>query len=179
MGLLIILIAILVAIIVARKSKELELEEAIKETYRHKDELVAKFGKLSPDEIVFSQELERNDKIILLVWAHGYSDDEAAELLETKDKTERRAKLSTVKRKITQKAEELYGNIPTDDSRAPISEDVKAFVWRRDNGKCVKCGSQEKLEFDHIIPHSKGGSDTERNIQLLCEKCNRSKGAGI
>jgi len=37
----------------------------------------------------------------------------------------------------------------------------------------------EKLEYDHIIPVSKGGSNTERNIQLLCEKCNRQKSATI
>lgn len=59
--------------------------------------------------------------------------------------------------------------------REQIPEDVKIFVWRRDEGRCVKCGSQEKLEFDHIIPISKGGSNTERNIQLLCESCNREK----
>jgi HNH endonuclease len=64
-------------------------------------------------------------------------------------------------------------------SRAPIAESVRLFVWQRDGGKCVKCGSQELLEFDHIIPVSKGGSSTERNIQLLCEACNRSKGATI
>lgn len=56
-----------------------------------------------------------------------------------------------------------------------ISSSVQDRVWKRDEGKCVKCGSNEKLEFDHIIPFSKGGANTYRNIQLLCEKCNRSK----
>ena len=56
-----------------------------------------------------------------------------------------------------------------------ISEQVKNAVWRRDEGKCVQCGSNENLEFDHIIPHSKGGANTKRNIQLLCESCNRKK----
>ena len=59
--------------------------------------------------------------------------------------------------------------------REKIPDDIKIFVWRRDEGKCVKCGSKESLEFDHIIPLSKGGSNTARNIQLLCEKCNREK----
>ena len=56
-----------------------------------------------------------------------------------------------------------------------ISQVVKDKVWKRDEGKCTQCGSREKLEFDHIIPHSKGGANTYRNIQLLCEKCNRTK----
>ena len=60
-----------------------------------------------------------------------------------------------------------------------IPSAVKLSVWRRDQGKCVECGSKEKLEYDHIIPVSKGGSNTERNIQLLCEKCNRKKSASI
>jgi len=63
--------------------------------------------------------------------------------------------------------------------RDRIPDTVRLFVWQRDLGKCVKCGNVEKLEFDHIIPLAKGGSDTERNIQLLCEMCNRVKGASI
>ena len=60
-----------------------------------------------------------------------------------------------------------------------IPREVQDRVWRRDEGKCVDCGSNENLEFDHIIPHSKGGANTYRNIQLLCEKCNRSKSDNI
>ncbi len=60
-----------------------------------------------------------------------------------------------------------------------ISQTVRASVWRRDGGQCIQCGSRERLEFDHIIPFSKGGSNTERNIQLLCEKCNRQKSNSI
>ena len=60
-----------------------------------------------------------------------------------------------------------------------ISRQVQDRVWKRDEGKCVNCGSKEKLEFDHIIPYSKGGSNTYRNIQLLCEKCNRVKSSNF
>lgn len=56
-----------------------------------------------------------------------------------------------------------------------IPKAVQREVWRRDYGRCVECGSKERLEYDHIIPFSRGGSNTARNIQLLCEKCNRKK----
>lgn len=64
--------------------------------------------------------------------------------------------------------------IPSDDSRY-ISPDVKKAVWERDGGRCVICGSRRQLEYDHHIPFSKGGSNTERNIRILCKECNRKK----
>ena len=63
--------------------------------------------------------------------------------------------------------------------RYSIPKNIKNEVWNRDSGKCTQCGSNQKLEFDHIIPVSKGGANTYRNIQLLCESCNRSKSAKI
>ena len=66
-------------------------------------------------------------------------------------------------------------NNPDEKRTRRISQRVKDLVWNRDNGKCIECGSNENLEFDHIIPHSKGGANTYRNLQLLCERCNRVK----
>jgi hypothetical protein len=36
--------------------------------------------------------------------------------------------------------------------REAISEKVRQEVWRLDEGRCVDCGSRDRLEFDHIIP---------------------------
>jgi 5-methylcytosine-specific restriction endonuclease McrA len=58
-----------------------------------------------------------------------------------------------------------------------IPQEVKIAVSARDGGVCRQCGSTEKLQFDHIIPASKGGANTVANIQLLCGRCNRAKAA--
>lgn len=65
------------------------------------------------------------------------------------------------------------------NGRQPIPDDVKIFVWQRDGGRCVKCGSNQNLEYDHIIPVSQGGGNSARNLQILCEECNRSKGGNL
>ncbi|MFE6864705.1 TerD family protein [Nocardia sp. NPDC057668] len=60
-----------------------------------------------------------------------------------------------------------------------IPQEVKAQVWQRDGGKCVECGDSHYLEFDHIIPLSRGGATSAQNLQILCRACNRVKGARI
>ena len=53
---------------------------------------------------------------------------------------------------------------------------VKQEVWKRDQGRCVECGKDNNLHFDHIIPYSKGGSSlVAENIQILCARHNLSK----
>jgi len=73
------------------------------------------------------------------------------------------------------KSRQDVGQNSETSTREPIPEQVRNEVWRRDGGKCVRCGSVRNLEFDHMIPVSKGGSNTARNLQLLCETCNRQK----
>ncbi len=41
--------------------------------------------------------------------------------------------------------------------------------------KCAKCGSEELLELDHILPRFAGGAATRENAQTLCRTCNRVK----
>jgi len=60
-----------------------------------------------------------------------------------------------------------------------ISQDVKTAVYQRDNGKCRECEATDYLEYDHIIPWSKGGANTVDNIQILCRRCNLKKGNSV
>ena len=60
-----------------------------------------------------------------------------------------------------------------------IPAKVRYKVYMRDEGKCVFCGSNLNIEFDHIIPFSKGGSHSVDNIRVLCQKCNRKRGNDI
>ena len=69
--------------------------------------------------------------------------------------------------------------------RALMTSSLREKIKERDNYTCQHCGlstEQEPnllLEIDHIIPLSKNGLTTEDNLQTLCWKCNRSKGAKI
>jgi HNH endonuclease len=84
--------------------------------------------------------------------------------------------LSKIRREV--EAFENMERLPS-ARRERIPEDVRMFVWQRDEGCCIKCGNRERLEYDHIIPVIEGGRNTARNIQLLCETCNRQKGKTI
>lgn len=60
--------------------------------------------------------------------------------------------------------------------RRVIPTEVKLEVWKRDGGKCVICGASDELQFDHVLPFSKGGTSlTAANVQLLCARHNLEK----
>lgn len=51
-------------------------------------------------------------------------------------------------------------------------------IVRRDDYRCQHCKKKlrdDEVEFDHIIPVSKGGSSEEHNLRLTCFRCNRDK----
>lgn len=63
--------------------------------------------------------------------------------------------------------------------RERIPEEVRLFAWTRDEGRCVRCGAEDDLQFDHVIPVARGGGNAPENIQVLCGRCNRAKGDHI
>lgn len=53
--------------------------------------------------------------------------------------------------------------------------DIEA-IRERQEGKCAACRCEpEKLQIDHILAVTKGGTNDPSNIQLLCKSCNVSK----
>jgi hypothetical protein len=61
-----------------------------------------------------------------------------------------------------------------------VSGLLEEYEWqdilRAHNYSCAICGSTEDISIDHIIPLSKGGTNTADNIQPLCRSCNSRKG---
>jgi len=59
----------------------------------------------------------------------------------------------------------------------PVPERLRYQILKRDR-RCVLCGvgpKEARLEVDHIVPRSKGGSNELTNLQTLCDGCNRGK----
>jgi len=145
-------------------------------------------SKISKNEIDSHPEIKEEIRQVLIFYGepHSYNEDGSNEVGEREMlEEEEREKLNEERRKLNEKQvkseirkkllEKEFKDLPKGSDRERIPEDVRITVWRRDNGKCVKCSSRKNLEYDHIIPISKGGSNTVRNIELLCEKCNREK----
>ena len=57
--------------------------------------------------------------------------------------------------------------------------DKKAYLLEREQGCCIYCGihaSKAKMEIEHVIPRSRGGTDSLNNLVLSCHACNQAKG---
>lgn len=69
--------------------------------------------------------------------------------------------------------------------RSLMTKKLREAIKNRDNYTCCNCGNSIYdepnllLEVDHIIPVSKGGLTQNDNLQTLCWKCNRNKGAKL
>ena len=53
--------------------------------------------------------------------------------------------------------------------------ELRSFLFKKHNGRCVYCGNKA-TEIEHIIPKSKGGTNSVHNLVIACRKCNELKG---
>lgn len=60
-----------------------------------------------------------------------------------------------------------------------VSAQTRADLLSAAQHMCAACGSAEKLEIDHIVPISQGGTGDVSNLQVLCRQCNRRKRAKL
>lgn len=80
-------------------------------------------------------------------------------------------------------ASDVYNTGLQTVERKKMTNNLRKFILERDDYTCQVCGASLhndfnlKLEVDHIVPISKGGKTDPSNLQTLCRKCNRSKGA--
>jgi 5-methylcytosine-specific restriction endonuclease McrA len=59
-----------------------------------------------------------------------------------------------------------------------VSAEDLNFIFSSQGGKCVVCRETlGEYHVDHIVPLALGGEHSKHNVQLLCPKCNGSKGA--
>lgn len=64
--------------------------------------------------------------------------------------------------------------------KCPGHAALRAFVIRRDGGRCRWCGNRDPLQLvaDHVVSRRNGGSHHPSNLQALCQSCNARK-AGL
>jgi len=60
-------------------------------------------------------------------------------------------------------------------SRLKLQRNIRGLLIQALGARCAECGSRDGLEIDHVIPLSRGGTDTIDNITLLCRECHREK----
>lgn len=82
-----------------------------------------------------------------------------------------------------QKKSGIYPYVLDGDERhlniRAFSNNMKREAYERQQGVCVKCEKQfrlEAMEGDHIKPWHEGGKTNAENCQMLCKPCNRRKG---
>ncbi|WP_229891687.1 HNH endonuclease [Streptomyces lavendofoliae] len=68
--------------------------------------------------------------------------------------------------------------IPGPRKRLPISATKRARILDRDGHRCRKCGVAEDLTIDHVLHWSRGGSNADDNLRVLCRSCNSRRHDG-
>lgn len=160
-------------------SDEIKLEYLFKSDFLFKNEFYFNTKLLSSYEDEINSRINKYYSELKIKEENNLKEQIKFEILAKEEQKKEKRRKEELKKEVLKELQQegliFNDSFDNNNKREPISQETQDRVWNRDGGKCVKCGSAEKLEFDHIIPFSKGGANTYRNLQLLCEKCNRTK----
>lgn len=62
-------------------------------------------------------------------------------------------------------------------TRDGLTSEALAELERTWGDRCLCCGGTKNLQWDHVVPLSRGGVHTAGNLQRLCRYCNEHKQA--
>jgi len=82
---------------------------------------------------------------------------------------------SLIQKFVAQRGIKIWDHRMIDDD--PIPDSLRYQVLTRDR-RCLLCGATAKdkaLHVDHIVPRSRGGSNSLDNLHTLCFECNGGK----
>lgn len=77
----------------------------------------------------------------------------------------------------------MSGTSFTHATRRSMTQQRALKIFQARGGTCAECGPKRKLrpgddwDVDHIIALENGGTDDDRNLQVLCEWCHKPKTA--
>ncbi|AHE95216.1 HNH endonuclease [Campylobacter fetus subsp. venerealis] len=52
--------------------------------------------------------------------------------------------------------------------------ELRSYLFKKYNCRCIYCGNKAE-EIEHVIPKSKGGTNSVHNLVIACRKCNELK----
>jgi len=121
--------------------------------------------------------------LLLETWVRGFVANARIPTVARVDKSEWKAikpvvlpLLANVRPRIAQSLAQLRR---FDGQRLPPGDwdVIRSIIFERDRYACTYCGSDKRLEGDHILPLSRGGSNAFENLVTACKPCNLAKGS--
>lgn len=82
-------------------------------------------------------------------------------------------------RRLRRKCDEVPEPTPRMAIDDPERWDLKQQVLEAAGYRCQRCHRRHRLTVDHIVPRVIGGGNHLANLQCLCKRCNKQKGATI
>lgn len=85
--------------------------------------------------------------------------------------------MQATRRIWAQRRERALARLKRGTTESPKS--IRERIWERDGGRCQICGIDleaypQLVTLGHLVDRACGGSDSDLNLEIECEQCNRA-----